>query len=102
MNVFRKYLPQLSQVCDDNGGVLATTRKTIGAVVRNSADSVDQHLANGVESFVEYMYKHPGFSAVLSPSSVIRRIAYRQTENTINTVVMEQVVTAVQEYEANQ
>ena len=47
-------------------------------------DATDHRLADGVESFVAYMDKHPGFSAVLSPSSVLRRLAYRHTEETIN------------------
>ena len=53
-------------------------------LVPAAANSLDVHLAHGVESFVSYMDKHPGFSAVLSPTSVMRRVAYRQTEDTIN------------------
>lgn len=59
---------------------VASAKKLVPAV----ANSLDVHLAHGVESFVSYMDKHPGFSAVLSPTSVMRRVAYRQTEDTIN------------------
>jgi hypothetical protein len=59
------------------------TLKKVGTFICEMADSTDKHLASGVESFVSYMDKHPGFSAVLSPTSVLRRITYRQTEETI-------------------
>jgi hypothetical protein len=59
------------------------SRLAIKQHVSAAADVVDGHLAHGVESFVSYMDKHPGFSAVLAPTSVLRRIAYRQTEDTI-------------------
>ena len=76
--------PKTSGVLQANGGVVATAKKTIGVVVSNTADNLDAYIQVWVEDFVVYMDRHPGFSAVLAPSSVLRRVAYRQTEETIN------------------
>ncbi len=77
-------LPKTVGVLKANGGVVATAKKTIGAVVSNTADNLDAHIQVWVEDFVVYMDAHPGFSAVIAPSSVTRRLAYRHTEELMN------------------
>ncbi len=72
-------------------------RQSAAKLIPAAANTVDVHLAQGVESFVSYMDKHSGFSAVLSPTSVMRRVAYRQTEDTINKSRGRQLAVAMSE-----
>ena len=87
------------------GGIVGFGYATIGAVVIASEaaapvikeasvaagrstlaglDVADKHLSVCVEGLVSYLDKHPGLAAVVNPTSVFRRVAYRQTDEAIN------------------
>jgi hypothetical protein len=55
-----------------------------GKATLSGLDIADKHISAGVKVLIEYLDHHPGIAAVVSPVSVFRRVAYRQTEDSIN------------------
>ncbi len=75
---------RVENVVQDVDRKVASILTEVRSNAARTLDNADHSIAQGVESFVGYMDKHPGFSALLNPTSVMRRITYRQTEETIN------------------